>query len=588
MIPEAVLNQIQERTDIVELISGYLPLRKAGRSFKAPCPFHPEKTPSFFVNPDKQIFHCFGCGAGGNVFSFVMKQEKKDFLEAVEMLAERAGVEIPAWRASNPAADERAALLMKAAERAADFFHRQLTESTEASKAREYFKKRGIAGTTAARFKLGYAPDSWDALYRGLKADFSESVLERSGLVISKKEGGFYDRFRNRVIFPILDIKGSCLAFGGRVLDDSLPKYLNSPETELYSKGRHLYGFFQAKTSVREQDAVVVVEGYMDLITCHQAGVENVVASLGTALTPDQVRLIKRHTKNVIILYDSDTAGEMATLRGLELFLEEGLEVKIVRLLKGHDPDSFLKAFGAGRLKEELKNAQTLFEYKLGILKARWDARTLEGKVKIANEMVGLFAKVQNEILRAAWTQALSEELGLSEEALLAEIRRSDAKPQSAARPAENAPKTELPAAEKLLLGLMLEEDFFLEKARLSLVADDFQHVKLREIARRILENEGGFVSAAQFINVFSEDAEAARVISMACAEIAAAVDKPKTFDDCLRWVKRSQSAREREGLQVQILAAQQAGDKNRISRLLYDLHQLNKGMKEIYEKEKK
>ncbi|MBI2095309.1 MAG: DNA primase [Candidatus Omnitrophica bacterium] len=402
MIPDAVLSQIQERLDIVEVVSDFVPLRRAGRNFKANCPFHEERTPSFVVNPDKQIFHCFGCGVGGNVFSFLMKFEKKDFREVVEALAEKTGVEIPKDRTENPAAQKRTAQALEANRLALEFYHECLLTKAEAQTARRYLESRGIRRETIEHFKIGYAPESWDALYRALKDRASEETLEKNGLVLPKKGGGFYDRFRGRVIFPILDAKGICVAFGGRVLDQSLPKYLNSPESEIYSKGRNLYGLFQARKSVRENDGAVVVEGYMDLIACHQAGVTGVVASLGTALTEEQARLIRRHTSNVTILYDADKAGEMATLRGLEIFLEQALEVKVVRLPEGHDPDSYLQERGGEALKAELAGAKSLFEFRLSLAKAKHDAGALEGRVKIANEMALLLGKVRGRAEAAA------------------------------------------------------------------------------------------------------------------------------------------------------------------------------------------
>lgn len=585
MIPDSILSQIQDRTDIVEIISAYVPLKRAGRNFKAPCPFHHEKTPSFMVSADKQIFHCFGCGVGGNVFSFLMKQEKQDFREVVEMLAERVGVEIPKDRGVSPQVIEKSALLVKANELASGFYHRFLLENKEAEIARAYLAKRGISDATIANFKLGYAPDAWDGLTRVMKSQVSDAVLEKTGLVVSKKEGGFYDRFRRRIIFPILDAKGASVAFGGRVLDDSLPKYLNSPETEIYIKGKHLYGFVQARKAIHDSDAVIIVEGYMDVIACHQAGVENVVASLGTALTLDQVRLVKRHTKNVFILYDADPAGELATLRGLELFLEEGLEVKIVRLAAGHDPDSFIKERGLGLFREVLSKAQTLFDYKLALLKERFDSSTLEGRVRIANEMVLLFRKVPNEILRSVWVKELARELTLSEEALITEVHKREQKGKSFVVEAPPRTQNEVRTVEKLLIGLMLDGMDFVSRAKEEIRIEDFQHPTARSIVKRLLAEDRSAPLASQLVNFYKDDPDAVRLISLACAEIESILDKQKTFSDCLLWVKRSRITTQREGLRVEILAAQRQGDKNRINQLLYDFNELNKGMREINEK---
>jgi DNA primase len=586
MIPDAVLSQIQDRTDIVEIISAYAPLKRSGRNFKANCPFHHEKTPSFMVNPDKQIFHCFGCGVGGNVFSFLMKQEKKDFREVVESLAERVGVEIPNDRTpSSEAAARRAEPLLAANQGAAHFYHDFLLTRKEAQAARSYLEKRGISAETTRNFGLGFAPDSWDALWQTLKTKIPENILERSGLLVSKKGGGFYDRFRNRVIFPIVDLKGNTVAFGGRVLDDSLPKYLNSPETDIYTKGRHLYGLYHARQYLRERDAAIIVEGYMDVIACHQAGVRNAVASLGTALTSDQARLIKRHTRNCYILYDADAAGESATMRGLEICLEEGLEVKIVRLPEGHDPDSFLRQNGPEAFAGELARAQTLFEYKLAQLKRKSDARSVEGRVKIANEMIQLFGRVKNEIARSAWIAELASQLGLSETALFTEMRKGIKEKAPVEDPARRLTRDEMRVAEKLLIGLMLENPEFVLKAKEQIHADDFHHHKARGIAKRILETDGASAGPGQLINVYRDDPESIEIISMACAEMETILDKDKTFSDCLVWVLRSRIHHERQGLASQILAAQRQGDKNRIQQLLVDFNELNKGMKKTHEK---
>ena len=588
MIPEAVLNQIQDRVDIVEVVGAFVVLQRAGRNFKAPCPFHHEKTPSFIVSPDKQIFHCFGCGAGGNVFSFLMKQEKKDFREVIEMLAEQTGVEIPKDKNFNPQILERASQFAQANRLAADFYHQVLLTKSEAANARQYLKGRGFQDTAIQSFKLGYAPEAWDSLCKALKSQVSESVLEEAGLAIPRKEGeGFYDRFRNRIIFPILDAKGVCVAFGGRVMDESLPKYVNSPETQVYSKGRNLYGLFQARKAIREQDSVIVVEGYLDLIACHQAGVENTVASLGTALTTDQVKLIKRNTSNVFILYDADKAGELATLRGLELFLEEGLEVKIVRLSEGHDPDSYIRDFGVERFRQALAGAKNLFEYRLALLKGKFDAGSLEGKVKIANEMVGLFSKVQNEILKSAWTKELAGNLSISEEALKTQMRKNES--VSASRNFKEEPpvaaREQFKIAEKLLIGLLVDSPEFILEAKKEIGAADFQNHRIRGLAERLFEKPGSSITAAQWINIYKDDPESVHMISLACAEVDAVVDKKKTFEDCLLWMKRLRMSTERENVQAQIVVAEREGDKNRLGKLLVDFNELNKGIRKINEK---
>jgi len=601
VIPESTLNQIQERIDIVEIISSHVQLRRAGKNFKANCPFHMEKTPSFHVNPDKQIFHCFGCGVGGNVFTFLMKIEKKDFREVAEALADRAGIEIPKDRAVDEAAEARRNEVFQANRLAADFYQNVLWKEAVAAPARAYLKKRGLSDETVRDFQLGFAPDTWEALTIELKKSFTEKALERAGLSMPGKEGkGHYDRFRKRIMFPILDAKGACIAFGGRVMDDTQPKYLNSPETELYSKGRQLYGLFQARTAIRTEDAVIMVEGYMDVIGCHQAGVKNAVASLGTALTSEQARLVRRHTQNVYILYDADAAGENATLRGLEIFLEEGMEVRIVRLAEGHDPDSFILKFGIPAFRNALLEAKSLFDYKLALLKQKFDPKSVEGRVKIANEMVSLFSKVRNEILLSAWTLDLAKQLGISEAAVKAELEKSKggrdrrpapAAPQAGAVPAAPGTPARLLTgagltAEKILLGLMLEEAGLLERAKERLSSEDFQDPVVRRIVEKMFTTETA-QTVSGWMNTF-EDAEAAETLAMAASEAEKAPEKKKAFEDCLSWMERSRLEATREGLRMQIAEAQRLGDQSRIHQLLQDFTELNKGMKKTHEKSKK
>ncbi len=588
MIPESTLDQIQERVDIAEVIGAHVPLRRVGKNFKANCPFHLEKTPSFMVNPDKQIFHCFGCGVGGNVFTFLMKYEKKDFREVVEMLAERAGIEIPKDRVMDAEKESRRAQLLKAHHLASEYYQKILWNDASAARAREYLSSRGLTEETIKEFQIGFSADAWEALAPALKNGVTEKELEAAGLIMPGKEGTHYDRFRKRIMFPILDSKGVCVAFGARVLDDSLPKYLNSPETEIYSKGRQLYGLYQARTAIRTENFVIVVEGYMDVIGCHQAGVRNTVASLGTALTSEQARLMKRHTPNVIILYDADAAGEMATLRGLEIFLEEGMEVRIVRLADGYDPDSYILKFGIGAFREALGSAKSLFDYKLALLKTKYVPKTMEGRVKIANEMVTLFSKVKNEILRAAWTQELAKEIGLSEAAVKAEVSKA----KNLDRPSAVSEKSsarltlgDIRPAEKILLGLLLERPAFLGRAKEVLTKEDFQHPALRRIVEKIFSSLEETMSVSGWMNVFQEDAEAAQILALAAAEAERVPLKDKAFEDCVLWIERSRNETRREQLRSQIVDAQREGDQNRIHQLLNDFSELNRGMKKTYEK---
>jgi DNA primase len=406
-IPENIIDQIQARTDIVEVISRYIPLQKVGRNYKAPCPFHNEKTPSFIVSPDKQIYHCFGCGAGGNVFSFVMKHENLEFPEVVEMLAEKCGIKLPRSNSGSKELTSLASQLYKINDLAILFFQESLARSAA---GKDYLLSRGISDETIKRFRLGYAPDSWDGLLNFFhKKNIQGALLEKAGLVISNEKGGHYDRFRKRLIFPILDMKDRVLGFGGRVLDSSLPKYMNSPETYIYSKGRNLYGLNFTKDAIKKQGYALIVEGYLDFIIPHQAGVNNIVATLGTALTVDQVKLLKRFAGTVIMVYDPDEAGEAASLRNMDLFLGEGVNVYIAELPKGFDPDGYIRKFGTDDFIKLTKSSKNLFDYKLSKLSARFDIRTGHGKAAIAGEMLPTISRIENAVLRSNLVKKLAE-----------------------------------------------------------------------------------------------------------------------------------------------------------------------------------
>ncbi|MCA9399800.1 MAG: DNA primase, partial [Candidatus Omnitrophica bacterium] len=369
LIPEEAIQQVLDRADIVDIVSLYLPLKKAGRNFKALSPFKAEKTPSFVVSPDKQIFHCFSTGKGGNVISFVMLMEKMDFPEAIRFLAKKVGVDIPEERLQDRKQENIQQQLYEVNAVAVEYFSNILLtdKGEDVEKVRMYLKERGLSLETVQLFQIGYALEQWDGLIKHAQKkdkDIGLRLLEKAGLIIPReKQDGYYDRFRNRVIFPIVDARGNCRAFGGRTMEkDNSAKYVNSPETAVYTKGRHLYGFQLAKDSIAQEDFAIIVEGYMDCIIPVQAGVKNVVASLGTALTVDQIRLLRRYSKNVVMLFDSDSAGVAAMIRSLDILIEEEMLVKVASLKEGEDPDSFINRYGADAFKKCIEEAKPLFD----------------------------------------------------------------------------------------------------------------------------------------------------------------------------------------------------------------------------------
>ena len=421
MIPQQFIEEVQSRTDIAELISSYVSLKKTGRNFKAICPFHGEKTPSFIVSPQKQIFHCFGCGEGGGVFQFLTLIEKITFPEAVEMLAKALGMAMPYQKSKSGKLKN---FLYEAAIKATSFFHNILRTNKECQTIRTYLEKRGIGPETIKKFQLGFAPGHNSLIQYMRKSGFTLEVLEKASLVTSN-QGSFRDLFINRITFPIFDLRARVVGFGARIWENlpNSPKYINSLENALYSKREHLYGLNFSKDAIIKEDSVVVVEGYLDMITPFMRGIENIVASLGTALTFEQIRLIKRYTSCVVLVYDSDRAGETATARSIDLLLENDLKVKVVQLPKGYDPDSLVLKCGKEAFLKLLSGKLDFFDYKLGSLKKAYDVDSIEGKTKIAKEMLITLDKINSEIQKYEYIRKLADNLGLKEEIVIAEFR---------------------------------------------------------------------------------------------------------------------------------------------------------------------
>lgn len=415
LIPKEKIEEIRERASIVSVISEYVPLTKRGHNHVGLCPFHSEKTPSFSVNEDKKIFHCFGCQETGNVITFLMKKEGMDFPEAAATLAKRYGIIIKEEGRGAPDSREPLFLALKTA---SEYFARTLAGSSGAP-AREYLRKRGYEGEILERFRAGFAADGWDGLLNCLKGSkINLEAAEKAGLIV-KKEKGYYDRFRNRIIFPITDARGRVIGFGGRALDNSEPKYLNSPESPVFKKGEVLYGFYQAKESMRSERFVIAVEGYFDLIALHKYGFTNSVATMGTALTPGHIRLLKNYTDSVYTLFDSDKAGINAAIRGLSLFLEEEMACRAVALSEYKDPDEFLKARGAEAMKAAVSKAEPLMEMYLRELKKRFDIKSAEGKGRYFEEALAYLRKVKNVAEKGHFAAIVAGNLGIKEDLVL-------------------------------------------------------------------------------------------------------------------------------------------------------------------------
>jgi DNA primase len=429
IIPEHILDQVRQANDIVEVINGYFPLKRRGANFLALCPFHKEKTPSFNVHPGKQIYHCFGCGAGGDVFGFVMKYENLPFMDAVRRLAERGGVHLEVTQApGTPTRDEKDALF-KLHEAVTLFFHHNLLTEKSAEPGRAYLKKRQIPVEVIKRWRLGYAPDAWDGLIQWARGKgFKLGLLADAGLVVPREgSDGFYDRFRGRMMIPIADDQGRVVAFSGRILTDAKdqPKYVNSPETAIFQKGRILFALDRARQAIQDAQHVIVCEGQLDTIACHEAGFSNVVAPQGTAFTEQHARMLKRFTDEVVLMFDGDEAGQNAAVRNAEPLWELGVIVRVALLPGKHDPDSFLKEEGAEKLRALLGGAPSFFDFLLDRLSRQHDARTDRGKRQIAEEMVPWLCRLRDPIQQARFAEMTAKRLGVREEAVRQAMRNS-------------------------------------------------------------------------------------------------------------------------------------------------------------------
>ncbi|HBG61517.1 MAG: DNA primase [Omnitrophica WOR_2 bacterium GWF2_38_59] len=587
LIPEEIVSQVIDRSDIVEIISSYIPLKRAGRNFKAACPFHNEKTPSFVVNPDKQIFHCFGCGVGGNVVSFVMKQDNMDFPEAIRVLAQKVNVVIeevdePTRRSTN----ERL-LIFKLNELAANYFQENLlsTRTKMASDARKYLKERNVDFETVKNFKVGLAVDKWDGLLEHLKnKGVSLGLMEKAGLIIPRDNGrGFYDRFRNRIIFPIFDTRGNCRAFGARALEDNQAKYLNSPETIVYTKGNHLYGFHLAKNSITQEDAVIVVEGYLDCIMPYQFGVQNIVASLGTALTVEQIRLIRRYSRNVILLFDMDKAGEAAMLRSLDTLVEEEMNVKVAILDEGEDPDSFIRMKGQEVFLDRIKNAQLMIDYKLSSLKKKYDSKTAEGKEKITSEMLVTIGKFRSEVIKSDYIKLLAHRLHVSEQALLAELQKGGKGSVKNYFNEEKKQKTlgeaQRVTVERGILKLLLEEKEFIEATKKEMLPADFQDKGIRDVVTKIfgMFDQGKGIDVGSLISSFEDQKMQQMISSLVIEDHTIAGDKKKMHSDYMSVIKKRRDKTRREDLIRKITEAESQGDHEKLEGLVKEFNQLIK-----------
>ena len=465
-ISDQIIEQVRHANDVVDVIGSYFPLKKAGANFRALCPFHKEKTPSFNVTPSKQIWHCFGCGMGGDVFKFVMQYESLDFLAAVRRLAERAGIKVEEETAAGLAGRGEKEMLIKLHDDVAAFFQENLRT---AAVAQRYLEKRKISLEVARKWRIGFAPDAWDGLLQWAHGKkYKPALLETAGLALPRDGGGLYDRFRGRLMFSICDEQGRVVGFSGRILTDAKdqPKYVNSPETPIFQKGRVLFALDKAKRSIIEDKFAVLCEGQIDTIACHEAGITNVVAPQGTALTEQHARILKRYAEEVVLMYDADEAGQNAIVRSAEPLWEAGMALRVAVIPAGHDPDSFIKAEGGAKLRDLITGGESFFAYLLKRLSRQHDPNSERGKLQIVRQMAAWLVRIPSPILLATYAQQTAQRLDVPENAIRQELqnlqrsrpgpapapRRPDEEPDEIVETTPNLP------AETLLLQLMLTD----------------------------------------------------------------------------------------------------------------------------------
>ena len=545
---DEIIDDVRQSNDIVDVISQYVRLKRSGRSYFGLCPFHNEKSPSFSVSPEKQIFHCFGCGVGGNVFTFLTKIEGINFVEAVQQLAERANIQLPTLENNVDSAKEALkAKVYKVNEFAAKYYHENLYRP-ESKMAQEYIKKRKLSNETLKSFQIGFS-GKFDELYKELKKQgFEDREILESGLVNKNERGQYIDRYRNRLMFPICDVRGRVIAFGGRVLDDSKPKYINSPENAVYSKGRHLYGLNVAKKyDIKKR--LLIVEGYMDVISLHQRDIHNVVASLGTALTQQQGYLLRNNTEQIILSYDSDEAGQTAKIRAMEILQNMGCDIRVLQMEGAKDPDEYVIKYGNARFQNLVDKAISVIEFKVKILRQSLNLESTNDKIKFLNEIAKLISKIDNSMEREVYIEKIAKEYDVSKEAIYAEVNKltyresKDEKVLGKTKPVvrhiEKKESDNVSEAtkrrENTVLAILLSGDRNIyEIIKQNITIQDFKYEIDKKIAEKLYEEfENGNSNINSIIDNLSEEEQ--NHITMIMAEDYGIDDIEKAIDDIIQ-----------------------------------------------------
>ena len=583
-IPEDRIEEIRNRINIVDLVSEYITLKKAGRNFLGSCPFHKEKTPSFTVNAEKQIYHCFGCGEGGNAFSFLMKINNMTFPEAVRHLAGKMGITLPS-REFTPEEKSRHDLresLVRVNQLAAVFYAKTL-RTAAGSRGRGYLETRGIRQDIVDTFRLGYAPEGW----RGLRDHLQREKLtlkhaEQAGLLVARNDGDCYDRFRGRLMFPIEDINGNVIAFGGRIIGEGEPKYLNSPESAVYVKGRHLYGLARAKNAIRKDETLIIVEGYFDLLALWNAGISNVVATLGTALTREQVDLIRRYTASVAVTFDTDAGGKAALERSMSLFLERGLKARAVVLPDGKDPDEFVSRHGKDAFLEEIRRSRALVDYYID--EVIGTGRTLDERRDAWKAALPFIAGIADAVERGQFMRRVAERLGVDETLVRLEVGRLETSQRQPEAPPARRAASPIDPVELSLIQIMIESPARVPEIDRDNVLACFTSGALKSLGESIVEGHrrGQTVRLADFIDRVDNQTVRERLLEATVS--AGSPDgalRDRIFDDTVRKIRQRWYKEKQRDLRIRLLRAQEAGDQDLCNRLLDEKERLRHEQKE-------
>ena len=582
-LSEEKISEIRDRASILEVVSDYVSLKKTGRNHKGLCPFHSEKTPSFMVNEEKQIFHCFGCGEGGDVFAFLMKTGHFSFPEAAEELAKRYGIKL-LRRESSPLQKKEMAkreVLFLINQLASDYFHDLLTQKREGEAGRKYLSQRSVSEQIIKEHRLGYSPERWDGLVQHLiEKKVPLELAWELGLILPKKKEGWYDAFRKRIIFPIFDLHQRVVGFGGRLIGEGEPKYINSSESSLYHKGEVLYGLQAARRYASERDGVIIVEGYFDLLTLHQFGLKHSVAMLGTALTPQHIRTLRRYTKNVITVFDPDPAGIQATLRTLPLLLEEEVTGKTVLLPEGEDPDTFLKKGNLEGFEKKLAEAIPLIDFFFEWLMKTHNPKSIDGKVNIAKEGMAMIRRIPEKIRKDFYVRALAERLDLKESVLYEMIRST---PAERTRPAEGLkkrpPEENLPKSEEIVVRLMVHHPELIPTISGERILDEFESPLLKRLGQGLegIFQKKGKLDLTEALEGFNEGLKE-RLCEYAFQESGAEGDqRERILKDCIEKIRRKKSKKGESDLLRRIKEAEKQKEGGGLEALLMERQEMAK-----------